>query len=157
MRISVKKFIIPTAAFLWVGLGILLAIQDAGVESSRVTAGRIVSLAPNLTEILFALGLDDELAAVSSDSDYPPEADDKVKVGNFWQPSLEAIISAGPDLVVALWFEQQSSVARRLLFKKPGQFIRVGGGQLAGVVLAEVGGCLILQHGNVCDKRQVLA
>ena len=114
MRIPVKKFIIPTAAFLWVGLGILLAIQDAGVESSRVTAGRIVSLAPNLTEILFALGLGDEIAAVSSDSDYPPEADDKVKVGNFWQPSLEAIISAGPDLVVALWFEQQSSVARRL-------------------------------------------
>jgi iron complex transport system substrate-binding protein len=114
VRISVKKFIFPAIALFWIGLGILLAFQDDGLESSTVTTGRIVSLAPNLTEILFALGIEDEIAAVSSDSDYPSGAAEKVKVGNFWQPSLEAIISAGPDLVVALWFEQQNSVARRL-------------------------------------------
>ena len=75
---------------------------------------RIVSLAPNLTEILFALGLDEEIAAVSSDSDYPPEAAKKSKVGTFWQPNTEAIIASKPDLVITLWFEQQKSVADSL-------------------------------------------
>ena len=75
---------------------------------------RIVSLAPNLTEILFALGLGEKIVAVSSDSDYPPEAAEKSKVGTFWQPNTEAIIAAKPDLVVTLLFEQQKSVADSL-------------------------------------------
>jgi len=75
---------------------------------------RIVSLAPNLTEILFALGLDEKIAAVSNDSDYPPEANKKKKVGTFWQPNIEAVIAAKPDLVITLWFEQQKAVAETL-------------------------------------------
>jgi len=63
---------------------------------------RIVSLAPNLTEILFALGLGERVAAVSSDSDYPPQAANKDKVGTFWSPNIEAIIKSKPDLVIAL-------------------------------------------------------
>jgi len=114
MKISVKWLGISAAALVWVGLGVLLATQEAGNKYPQVAANRIVSLAPNLTEILFALGLESKIAAVSSDSDYPAEADAKVKLGNFWQPNLEAVIAARPDLVVTLWFEQQSSVARRL-------------------------------------------
>ena len=75
---------------------------------------RIVSLAPNLTEILFALGLGDKITAVSNGSDYPPEATEKNKVGTFWQPNTEAIIASKPDLVITLWFEQQKSVADSL-------------------------------------------
>ncbi|MHC4394888.1 MAG: ABC transporter substrate-binding protein [Planctomycetota bacterium] len=75
---------------------------------------RIVSLAPNITEILFALGLDKKIVAVSSDSDYPAEAANKKKVGTFWQPSTEAIITSRPDLVITLSFEQQKSVAETL-------------------------------------------
>lgn len=77
---------------------------------------RIVSLAPNLTEILFALGLDEEIAAVSSDSDYPPEAAKKSKVGTFWQPNTEAIIASKPELVVTLRLrtEHQKAVADSL-------------------------------------------
>lgn len=71
---------------------------------------RIVSLAPNLTEILFALGLGERIVAVSSCSNYPPAATEKPKVGTFWQPDTEAIIAARPDLVVGLWFEQQRAV-----------------------------------------------
>ena len=81
---------------------------------------RIVSLAPNLTEILFALGLDEKIVAVSNDSDYPPETANKKRTGTFWQPNTEAIIASKPDLVITLWFEQQRSVAdslRRLRFK----------------------------------------
>jgi iron complex transport system substrate-binding protein len=75
---------------------------------------RIVSLAPDLTEILFALGLNEKIVAVSSDSDYPHETATKNKVGTFWQPNTEAIIAAKPDLVITLWFEQQKAVADSL-------------------------------------------
>lgn len=75
---------------------------------------RIVSLAPNITEILFELGLVDRIAAVSSDSDYPPQASEKTKVGSFWSPNTEAIIACKPDLVITEWFEQQDIVAKSL-------------------------------------------
>ena len=75
---------------------------------------KIVSLAPNLTEILFTLGLEEQIVGVSNDSDYPPDAANKKKVGTFWQPSTEAIIACKPDLVVTLWFEQQKAVADNL-------------------------------------------
>ena len=81
---------------------------------------RIVSLAPNLTEILFALGLRERIVAVSNGSNYPPEAANKKRIGTFWQPNTEAIIAAKPDLVITLSFEQQKSVAdslKRLRFK----------------------------------------
>jgi iron complex transport system substrate-binding protein len=75
---------------------------------------RIVSLAPNITEILFELGLGDKIIAVSNDCDWPPEALEKKKVGSFWQPSLEAVIACKPDLVITLWFKQQNAVAESL-------------------------------------------
>jgi len=75
---------------------------------------RIVSLAPNITEILFALGLGSNIVAVSSDSDYPPEASQRKKLGTFWQPNTEAVIAAEPDLVIGLAFAQQEAVAPTL-------------------------------------------
>lgn len=75
---------------------------------------RIVSLAPNLTEILFALGLDVEIAAVSSDSNYPPQFEPKKKVGSFWNPDLEAVLSVEPTLVFTLGFQQQTNLAVQL-------------------------------------------
>ena len=75
---------------------------------------RIASLAPNLTEILFALGLGDSVVAVSSDSDYPPAARTRKKLGSFWQPNVEATASAQPDLVVTLAFAQQQAAAESL-------------------------------------------
>ncbi|MBN2437288.1 MAG: ABC transporter substrate-binding protein [Deltaproteobacteria bacterium] len=61
---------------------------------------RIVSLAPNLTEILFDLGIGNRIAAVTDYCDYPPGARSKPKVGGFVNPSLEAIVSRRPDWVV---------------------------------------------------------
>ena len=84
------------------------------VPLSSNKPARIVSLAPDITEILFALGLDEKIVAVSSDSDYPPETAKKDKVGTFWQPNTEAVIASKPDLVIAQWFEQQKAVADSL-------------------------------------------
>jgi len=97
------------------GAGFLIAKmlqdRDAATTSLPAQPDRIVSLAPNLTEILFALGLGEKVVAVSSDSDYPPEAANKNKVGTFWQPNTEAIIASKPDLIITECFEQQKSVA----------------------------------------------
>jgi iron complex transport system substrate-binding protein len=75
---------------------------------------RIVSMAPSLTEILFALGLDQEVVGVTIFSDYPPAAAGKPKVGSFWQPNIEAVVAARPNLVMTLGFGQQRDLADRL-------------------------------------------
>ncbi len=92
----------------------ILPQQGSKVAAPTTEISRIVSLAPNLTEILFALGLGEKVVAVSSDSDYPPEAANKNKVGTFWQPNTEAIIAVKPDLVITEQFAQQKSVAEAL-------------------------------------------
>ena len=88
--------------------------QNGGDTPLPRHVDRIVSLAPNLTEILFALGLDDKIVGVTLHSDYPPAATKKPKVGTFWQPNVEAVIAAKPDLVVTLGFDQQKNIAERL-------------------------------------------
>jgi iron complex transport system substrate-binding protein len=89
-------------------------VYNAGLSPSGGGPERIVSLAPNLTEILFALGLDEKIVAVSNDSDYPPEAVGKKRTGTFWQPDPEAIIACRADLVITLGFKQQRAVAGTL-------------------------------------------
>jgi iron complex transport system substrate-binding protein len=61
---------------------------------------RIVSVAPSVTEILFAIGLGDKVVGVSTYCNFPPEARKKEKVGSYITPSLEKIIALRPDLVV---------------------------------------------------------
>ena len=65
-----------------------------------VEVHRIVALAPNLTEIAYALGAQDRLVGVSNYSDYPPEAKSKPRVGMPMNPNLEAIVAAHPDIVL---------------------------------------------------------
>jgi len=62
--------------------------------------GRIVSLVPNVTEILFSLGLDAEIAGVTDFCDYPEAALRKPRVGGYINPSLEKIVSLKPDLII---------------------------------------------------------
>jgi len=103
---------------LWMTVGFtVLSPQQTWDNMSPPLPGRadrIVSLAPNLTEILFAIGLKDEIVGVTLDSDYPPDATAKPKLGTFWQPNIEAIVAAKPNLVITLGFQQQKDLAERL-------------------------------------------
>jgi hypothetical protein len=65
-----------------------------------MSAQRIVSLAPSITEILFALGLEQRIVGVTEICDYPPDARRKPKVGDY-QISPEKVVALKPDLVVA--------------------------------------------------------
>jgi iron complex transport system substrate-binding protein len=63
---------------------------------------RIVSLAPNITEIVFALGEGDRLVGVTRYSDYPDAAKQIQKVGSYVHLDLERIVSLAPDLCLAI-------------------------------------------------------
>src|SRR5207249_59890 len=75
---------------------------------------RVISLAPNLTEIIFALGADDRLVADTSYCDYPPEAAGKPHVGGTQQPDLERIVALKPDLVLVSTASQLQEAVDRL-------------------------------------------
>lgn len=62
---------------------------------------RIISLAPSNTEILFALGLGDNVIGVTDWCNYPPEALDKEKVGAYDTPDIETLLALSPDLILA--------------------------------------------------------
>ena len=62
---------------------------------------RIVSLAPNLTEIVFALGRGIRLVGDTDFCDYPPEAEQKVHIGGPVNPNFEVIAALKPELVLA--------------------------------------------------------
>ena len=64
------------------------------------TIARIVSLAPSLTETLYALGVQDRLVGDTVYCDYPPDAQKKPKVGGAIDPNLEQIAALHPDLVL---------------------------------------------------------
>jgi iron complex transport system substrate-binding protein len=61
---------------------------------------RIVSTAPSITETLFALGLGERVAGVTTFCNYPEEARRLPKIGTYIQPNLEVIVGLRPDLVV---------------------------------------------------------
>jgi len=63
---------------------------------------RIVSLAPSITEVLFAIGAGERVVGVSSRSDFPPQARTLPRVGSFLVPNVESVVSRRPDLVIAV-------------------------------------------------------
>ncbi len=75
---------------------------------------RIVSLAPSITESLFALGLANQIVGVTSYCDYPAEAKVKEKVGDTLRPSLEKIVALKPDLVIISTSSQLEEFVRKL-------------------------------------------
>src|SRR5512146_2715162 len=83
-------------------LGVLCAIALSIGASAAASAppSRIVSLAPAVTETLFALGEGGAVVGVSQYCDYPPAATHLPKVGTFLTPNVEAIAALRPDVLV---------------------------------------------------------
>ncbi len=75
---------------------------------------RIISLAPNVTEILFALGLGSRIVGVTSYCDFPEEAKNREKIGDTLHPNLERIVALRPDLVVVTTASQVEELVRHL-------------------------------------------
>jgi iron complex transport system substrate-binding protein len=73
---------------------------------------RIVSVAPSITETLFALGAGDQIVGDTTYCNYPEAAKSKPKIGGYTTPDLEAILVRRPDLVFMM--KSRPDVAQKL-------------------------------------------
>jgi iron complex transport system substrate-binding protein len=110
MRKQLTKINITLIFFLTVFLAVFCAdiscartVMDETGRSINITPApqRIVSLAPGITETLYALGLDDKIAGVTSFCNWPSSALQKPRIGGFSNPSIEKIVALKPDLIIA--------------------------------------------------------
>lgn len=89
--------------------------DDRGAAVSvKAPAKRVVSLAPFITELVFAAGAGDRLVAVSEHSDYPDAARDLPRVGNAFSVNLEELLSLRSDLVISWQSGIDPRTVRRL-------------------------------------------
>ena len=87
---------------LWLSLCCCIALDwPSTALAEKLPADRIVSLAPHLTEIVFAVGAGEKLVGVSSYSDYPAQAMRLPVVSDNGKINIEAVLSLKPDLVLA--------------------------------------------------------
>ncbi len=115
-----RGLIVALAAL--VSLAALIAVRTGSVSKDNAAVAppvngarpsRIISMAPSITEVLFAVGAGGQVAGVTRYCDFPPAAADKPKVGGFLDPSYESILALRPDLIVIL-AEQESPAGRML-------------------------------------------
>lgn len=92
-RCDCRRFV---ASLLVIGMAVM-----PGAVLAAPPAQRIVSLAPHLTELVYAAGAGDKLIGVSSYSDYPAEAARVPVVGSYGKVNIEALLKLQPDLILA--------------------------------------------------------
>jgi len=79
---------------------------------------RVVSLSPNTTEILFAIGAGGDVVGVTASCDYPPEARSVTRIGGYGCPNAEKILALRPDVVVGAGEGMGALPAVRLLVQR---------------------------------------
>jgi iron complex transport system substrate-binding protein len=94
--------VILILTLFWASVSPCATFKDALQREVSMPAPpkRLIALAPNLTEILYALGLDDRVVGVTNHCNYPPVASLKPKVGSYIHLNVEQIINLSPDLVI---------------------------------------------------------
>ncbi len=119
MQYKSRTIILIMAAFLFI---VISAPSDARIVTDQLgrqvtvtdKPRRVVSLAPNITEIIYALGQENLLKGVTLYSDFPLAAVKLPKVGSYVQLNLEKIVALKPDLCIAIKDGNPRVVARRL-------------------------------------------
>ncbi len=89
-----------------------LALGAFDATSERQQPGRIVSLVPAVTEMLFAMGAGERVVGVSSFDRYPPEALTRTRLGALVDPDIERMLSLKPDLAIV--YGTQNDLIERL-------------------------------------------
>jgi iron complex transport system substrate-binding protein len=93
--------------------GPITVTDDAGATVTlEQPAARVVSIAPANTEIAFALGAGEKVVGDTTYCDYPAEAKDIAKIGDFQNPSMEKIVALEPDLVLVAGGIQKGLTAK---------------------------------------------
>ncbi len=94
-RLSASGLLVLCVCLLLTASG--LAETDVGGKPAQ----RIISLAPNLTEMLFAIGAGGQIVGVMQHSDFPPAAQNIPRVGDFSRIDYEQVLALQPDLILA--------------------------------------------------------
>jgi iron complex transport system substrate-binding protein len=132
-----ESYFVVKSFQMWIGIGLLLtALVSFGCSSAPApsistqqaaasfqvvdqlgrtvkldkTPQRIISLAPSNTEILYALGLGNEIVGVTSYDNYPPEVKQKAIIGGFSTTDIEKVVALSPDLIVAAPIHQKEII-----------------------------------------------
>lgn len=93
---------------IFAGLWLIIFFACSRESSTpSVPCSRIVSTAPNITELLFELGLGPRIVGVTRYCTWPPETEHIAKVGGWYDPSPEAIVALKPDTLFYLPEQQQ--------------------------------------------------
>jgi iron complex transport system substrate-binding protein len=103
--VDVKR--ISAFCLLWLCITAQAATQFTVTDASGTQVvfltppQRIISLAPNLTELAYAAGMGNRMVAVTAYSDYPPQAKQLPQVGDAFRLDWERLVALKPDLVLA--------------------------------------------------------
>ncbi len=109
---------------------------DASLLCLKQPAQRVISLAPHLSEMMFAVDAGEQLVGVVSHSDYPPAAKALPDIGSYHQPDLEKLLALQPDLV--LGWQSGTSPALRDKLTQLGLKLWVGRGEQLSDIAAEL-------------------
>jgi iron complex transport system substrate-binding protein len=108
-NLSTRRKLYPIVIMLMLALVVAktgetrLALDQAGrTVSVPDNPLRVVSMAPCITEIVFALGEGDRLKGVTQHCDFPADAQSLPKIGSYVHPDLERIVALKPDLCIAV-------------------------------------------------------
>ena len=85
----------------------------------KAAASEIITLAPHITELVFAAGADDQIKATVDSSDYPAQARELMRVGNGVHINVETLLALQPDIVIA-WQPTQAVQALHPALKAAG-------------------------------------
>lgn len=144
MNMKTLLLIIASTLALQAQAAITVRDDDGNTVTVQKPAQRILSLAPHITELLFAAGAGDKIVGVTSYSDFPEAAKKIPQIGDNRQLDIERIIALKPDLIV-VWMhgsaERQIEMLRTLhipmYHSEPRKLADIGDsivrlGQLAG-------------------------
>jgi len=114
---------------------------------------RIISFAPSITEILYELGLDENLYGVTQFCKYPAQVSQKSKIGGFTDPNYEAVLRLKPNLVIML---KDNHTLTKFLDKNSIRHISVGNDSVSEIiesVLTIAKACNAISKGDSLVKR----
>ncbi|MGA1791332.1 MAG: ABC transporter substrate-binding protein [bacterium] len=119
--------------------------SENALSGDETSYQRIISLAPSITEILFALGAGDRVVGVTKFCDYPPEAKTREKVGGYYDTAYEAILMLEPDLIIML---PEHETQKRYLQDRGYPILTVDQRDTQGIVSS------MLSIGRVCGQEK---
>lgn len=127
-------------------LCLAVSCRDPATPRASAPGPRVVSLAPSLTEIVFAVGAGSNLVGRTTACDFPPEARNVPVIGDFGVPSMEQLAAVAPTIVLELAMADDAVAARmdRLGLKRR----RVACDRLTDIPAA------IREVGEIAGRRQ---